>query len=234
METIALINPSRRRRGGRKHRSAAQRRATRRMLAANRARRGGSRRRRRHASRAVGAAVLTNPRRRRSRSRRMRRNPISLNVRGIAAKPMQFLAPALTGAVGAIVVNTTLSKLAGAGVIPLTLMTGRVRYLTQAGAAIALGMVAQKFGVKSAMARQAAEGALTVTLVDAIKDFAGSAGVTLGGGMGYYLPARQMTPQGRQLQGIGKYVSGPGAPVVPFRRTLSGAGGRIGAGGFGR
>lgn len=186
------------------------------------------RRRRRKGSRAV--------------SRRRRRNPSSrgggkLSFQRALRSPMNFLKPALIGAVGAVAVNTAMSRL-----VPLMLpasmqaqfMTGRMRYLTQGIAAIGLGIVAQKVGVRAAMAEKMAEGSLTVTLTDAIRDFALQAGIPLGG-MGYYLPGRnagRAYPSasgnpGQLMNGMRSYITGPGSAsgsVVPLRRTMSAVG----------
>ena len=245
MQEILLVNPRRRRKGAkrRKGRSAAQRAATARMLAANRNKRASApkRRRRRSSSKrrrsrqSTGVVIMSkrrSRRTRRSRSRGRRSNPISLNRTISSAKPI--LARAFVGALGAIAVNTAMSRLFPM-VLPANLqalfMTGRVRYLTQGVAALALGMVAQKVGVKAATAVQMAEGSLTVTLADAIRDVAMQAGVPLGG-MGYYLPGRRASavPGANagpaRLNGMAQYVTGPGASqsVVPLRRNFGAVG----------
>lgn len=214
MEELLIVNPRRRRRSRKararsgKRRSAAQRAATRRMIAANRARRGGS------------ISFAANPRRRR---RSYRRNPAALlgNFGKInSQQPMRIIQNAAIGAVGAIVLNTVLSRLP----LPAMLVTGRTRYLTQGITALGLGMLAARFKlVGGQMAAQAAEGALTVTIADAIKDFAATAGFPLAG-LGYYLPgigvqsavpARGASP----AMHMGKYISGPGSGnVTPLRR----------------
>lgn len=257
MQEILLVNPRRRRkaaskkRRARRGRSAAQKRATAKLLAFNRARRGGSaspkRRRRRARSKArrstavsLGGLPIMKRRRRSARavSRRRRRNPSSrgsLSLRSVARQPAKFLMPALIGAVGAIGVNTAMSRLMPM-LLPAnlqsTFMTGRVRYLTQAAAAIGLGMAAQKLGMRRGMAEKMAEGSLTVTFTDMLRDFAMSAGISLGG-MGYYLPGRQAgraVPSASGVPGMtmnglngrmGAYVTGPGSVpgnVTPMRR----------------
>jgi hypothetical protein len=137
---------------------------------------------------------------------------------------MAMLKPALTGAIGAVLLNTIMGKLP----IPAQFTTGRVRYVTQAVGAIALGVLASKVGVKGTTAAKMAEGALTVTLNDALKDIASQAGFNLAG-LGYYLPglgvqavpsanaAPAMTMNG--MRGLGAYVNGPGSMqnVVPMR-----------------
>lgn len=232
MEELLLINP-RKRRGARKGRSAAQKAATRKMLAANRARRGGGKRR------TSVVTVASNPRKRRSGARR-RRNPLALglptrsrrslgSVRGIANKPMSILGPALTGAIGAIAVNTTIGKLSEH--ISPQFLTGKMRFVTQAVAAIGLGMVASKLRVISApTAAKMAEGALTVTLNDAIKEISAGMGMPLGG-MGYYLNGRNAgnvtqlpsAPNSGQMAGMSQYLTGPGSVqpgAIPIRRGM--------------
>lgn len=262
MQEILLVNPRRRRRKKgsraaskrtrRSGRSAAQRAATRKLLAFNRARRKGSaapkrrRARRKSAKRSTsvinftGAKMSRRRRRKGSRavSRRRRKNPSSgggrLSFRRAIGNPMNFLKPALIGAIGAVAVNTAMSRLVPM-LMPVsmqaTFMTGRIRYLTQGVAAIGLGIVAQRVGVRAAMAEKMAEGSLTVTLTDAIRDLALQAGIPLGG-MGYYLPGRnagRAVPSasgnpGLQLGRISQYVSGPGSGgnVTPMRRQMAG------------
>ena len=138
--------------------------------------------------------------------------------------------PAAVGAAGAIGVNYVLARMP---FLPAMLTTGRMRYVTQAAAALLLASVAQKLRVVSpATANRMAEGALIVTGVDVIRDFAGQAGINLSG-MGYYLPGygASATPSinagsPARLNGMGKYMTGPGAQssVVPFRRMANGMG----------
>lgn len=247
MQEILLVNPRRRRkkgarsrRKGRRARSAAQRAATARLLAFNRSRRAGSapkRRRRRRGSSArrrarrqsTGVSIIMKRSRRSRRrgSRARRRNPISIRATVGSAKPI--LQRAFVGALGAVAVNTAMSRLFPM-ILPANLqamfMTGRVRYLTQGAAALALGMVAQRLGLRAATATQMAEGSLTVTLTDAIRDVAMQAGVPLGG-IGYYLPGRRANAvpgsasNPARLNGMAAYVTGPGAPnsVIPMRRN---------------
>jgi hypothetical protein len=134
---------------------------------------------------------------------------------------MKIIQNAAIGAIGAVALNAVLSRLP----LPMMLMTGRTRYLTQGAVAIGLGMLAANFKLVGApIAAQAAEGALTVTLADAIKDFAAAAGFPLAG-MGYYLPGVGVraapSPGARPGVQMGKYVSGPGSgSVTPIRRTM--------------
>lgn len=222
MQELLIVNPSKRpskRRKSTKAASPAQKRARAAFAARSRARSGTKTAKRRTRRAAPALSVMSNPRRRRhvakasKRASRRRSNPLSMT--SVIKKPMAMLTPALTGALGAIAVNTILSKLP----IPASMNTGKMKYVTQGVAAIALAMIASKVGVKGAMAAQMAEGSLTVTLHDAIKDIASGFGMNLSG-MGYYLPgvgagravpSRAANPGQMAMQGMGKYISGPGA-----------------------
>jgi len=221
MQELLIVNPARRPAKRRKAASPAQKRA--RAAFAARARARSTAPKRRKARRTTSLSVMHNPiRKRRTHAkavhRRRRHNPISL--RSATSKPMALIAPALMGAIGATAVNTILAKLP----IPATAMTGKMKYVTQGIAAIALGMIASKVGVKGATAARMAEGSLTVTLHQAIVDIAGGMGMNLSG-VGYYMPgygAGQAVPSASgspaQLAGVGAYITGRGAPsnVVPM------------------
>lgn len=228
MEELLIVNPSRRPSKRRKNPSPAQKRARAAFAAMARARSKNPAKRRSASKRRTSAKRRSNPVTISRVTRR--RNPISLT--GSFNKPMAMIAPALTGALGAVAVNTALSKLP----LPAVLMTGKTRYLTQGVAAVLLGVIAQKVGMKGATASRMAEGALTVTLHDAIKEVAAGMGMSLGG-MGYYLPglgARgAMPPRGASpAPNLGQYISGPGAGsrnvgnILPItaRSTMSGMG----------
>lgn len=241
MEELLIVNPARRP-SRRRNPSPAQKRARAAFAAMARARAKNPRKRRaarrRHnpmtldatPSRYAPAPKMTglvykrrrNPAKRRAvHHRRRRHNP--LNIGGGSMKPMHLLGNALVGAVGATVVNTALSKLP----IPAVAMTGKMRYATQAVAAIGIGMLLSKVGPTKKYAAQMAEGSLTVTLHDLIKEVAAGAGMNLGG-MGYYLPGVgvQAVPSASgnpgRMAGMGKYLTGPGAPmrgsVTPINR----------------
>lgn len=224
MEELLLVNPRRRRRKSRKGASPAQKRARAAFAAMARSRRKNPARRRKHRARRSSVTVFANPRRRRHSRRSARRsNPIRLGgLNASVSKPMAILTPALVGAVGATAVNTILQKLP----LPPMLTTGRARYLTQGVAAIGLGFLAQKFGLRGATAAKMAEGSLTVTLHSAIQELGAQFGVNLGG-MGYYLPGRAAIAPASgaapapQLGNVGKYVSGPGS-VTPIARRMGG------------
>lgn len=177
--------------------------------------------------------VIGNPSRRRRGGKRRRssgrsRGRSRYSVRGLISSPVSTLKPALVGALGAAAVNTILARVP----LPAMLMTGRARYLTQGVAAIVLAGVASRFaGLGAATAGKMAEGSLTVTLHQAITDIAGGMGLNLSG-MGYYLPGYGVSAgpnpgaaAARGMSGgVGKYMTGPGSSVLPFRR-MSGVGG---------
>ncbi len=227
MQELLIVNPARRPSKRRKAASPAQKRARAAFAKMSRARSANPAKRR---SRKAVASFLHAPKRRKSVARRAnpirhsrrRRNPLSVNVGGV--KPMGMLTPALMGALGAVAVNTIMGKLP----IPAKLMTGNLQYVTRAAAAIALGMLAGKVGLKGGTAAQMAEGSLTVTLHDAITAIAAGQGINLSG-MGYYLPGvgAQAVPSASgnagRLMGVGKYMTGPGARnVVPMTRGMAG------------
>ncbi len=233
-ELMVLSGNPKRRRGKRKARRSA-RRGKRRMSALQMKYFGGGARanpkkrrsRRRKARHSVAAGVTRSFRRvRRSASRGGSRllGGLLRSQTGSLSSPMSMLSGALTGAVGAASVNTILARLP----LPAMLMAGPQRYATQGVAAIGLGMLAARF-LGAGVATKMAEGALTVTLHQALVELAGRAGVTLGG-MGYYLPGMRAPaiPNGsgsasRQVAGLGKYVTGPGAGgnnVTALRRGV--------------
>jgi hypothetical protein len=123
--------------------------------------------------------------------RRRRRNPIS--IRSALSSPLSTLKPALIGAVGSIAVNTVISKLP----LPASMKAGNMRFVTQGGIALLLGMITGKF-LGAGMAAKAVEGALTVTIRDAIlANVPASVGLS---GMGYAGPAQIMNR--RQQMGM--------------------------------
>lgn len=232
MQELLMLsgNPSRRRKG-KKRRSAAQRRATRKMLAALRRRGGGSKRRK---SATIHVSANPAPKRRKYRRsmkvrarravRRAQAGFIRMGGMGSLSAPLSIVKTAAIGAVGAVGVNLVLSKLP----LPPVLMTGKARFLTQGAVAIGVGMLAAKSKLVGAnVAAKLAEGSLTVTLADAIREVAGDAGFNLSG-MGYYLPApRAVAPSasGAPSPQLGKYLTGPGAgggsvSVLPVRRGM--------------
>lgn len=227
MQEILLVNPARRpskRRKSTKRASPAQLRARAKFAAAARARS------------KKGAAVMSNPKRRtrrakrsvavrhrnpirhanpKRRTHRRRRNPIGGDLRATS-----LLKGALVGALGATAVNTVLGQVSG--MLPATLTTGNMAYLTRLGAALGLAALAGKMGAKRAMVAQMAEGSMTVTLHDAIVSLSGGMGMQLGGmrGLGVYMPGRgaQAVPHASgnpaRLAGMGAYMTGKGAPGV--------------------
>lgn len=219
MEKILVIgNPSRR---SRKSRRKAHRKARRAMSPLQKKYFG-------------GGARSNSSRRRRSSGRRRSRGFMSLgagklSIGSALRSPVATLKPAAIGAVGAIAVNTAMGR-----ILPMipgapAFTAGRMRYVTQVMGALALAGLASKLRVIGpATAAKMAEGSLTVTMVDVIRDFAGQAGINLAG-MGYYLPgygvnATAPVPSGSarpaRLAGVGQYLTGPGAgSVLPFRRS---------------
>lgn len=190
MAQLLLINPKgRTKMATRKPRSAAQKAATRRMVAANKSRKGRraavkhiaasapSRRtknapsarliRRRSAN--IVQGYFPNP----AKRRRYKRNPanLSLSVKSIGAMGMT----ALQGAGGALLVNTALNYVP---FLPAALNSGNGKYLTRAGAAIALGVLGEKV-LPRGMAQNMAVGALTVALHDLLLGLAATAAPTL-------------------------------------------------------
>lgn len=232
MQEILLVNPARRPSKRRKSNpSPAQIRARKKFAAAARAR-------------AKGATVMANPKRRRrnpakrkvhARSRnparvihhhapkrrhhaRRRRNPIGMNSTG---KPMSIVTPALVGALGATAVNTVLNQFGS--MLPASMTTGNMMYVTRSLAALGLAAIAGKAGSKRAAVMQMAEGALTVTLHDAIVNLSGGMGMSLSG-MGVYMPGRgaQQVPTafGRPamaMNGMNAYLTGQGSPQAAMQ-----------------
>lgn len=211
-ELLLIGNPAKRRKS-RKTRSVAQRRATAKMLAANRGRRA-----RRAPVRALSNPVRHRRRARRSVSvsrRRTRRNPIgSGSLRGIV--PM--LKAAGLGGAGAFVTDVAYGYaqpyLPAAFQTPLPGSGLNVTYYLGKGAfTVALGMLAKRaLGVRSGIMT---EGALAVLAHGAIKDLAGSAGVSLPMG---YMPGGRVIPPlpiSQNLRGLRKYV-GAGGGAVPM------------------
>lgn len=193
MAELILINPAKPLKGKKmatrkRARTAAQKRATAKLIAFNKSRRSGRtsvKRRKSNPARAVSApAAAPAPRRRRTnptvsvakRSRR-RRNPT-----GGASGIMPMLNAALMGAVGATAVGAAMNYLP----LPAALKTGYIRPVTQAALALSLGIFGRKFLGRNAV--KMAEGALTVTLTETIKQVGSQAGIQLG----YYSPGMMM------------------------------------------
>lgn len=202
-----------------------------------------SRRRHRRGRRAMSPLQMQffgkgrrNPKRRRSSGKRRsrRRHSVSRGGRGMlgrflktgtgsVAHPFSMVGPALTGAVGAVAVNSIIGKLGG--YLPANFMTGNVSYLTRGAVAIGAGMLASRLGVGSAVAAKMAEGSLTVTLHEMLVALGANAGLNLSG-LGYYLPGRQASMPSAsgapaRMAGMAKYVTGPGSPqgsVIPMNR----------------
>lgn len=184
MEQLMLINP-RKRGAKRRPRTAAQRAATKRMVAANRARRSPSRsvatyatnpapvRRRRPAKRHSVARIM----------RHRKRNPAS---RSSGVMPM--VTGAFVGATGALLVNTVGNYLP----MPASMQSPNMKAMVNGVLAIALGTFGSKFIGRRAV--QMAEGALTVTLHDALKNVLSG---VIPMNLGYYSPAMIMGADNR-------------------------------------
>lgn len=195
-ETLMLINPKRRSAGRKKPRTAAQKAATKRMVAANRARRSPAKRKSNPIKhRRVTHHAVAAPARRRSRRRH---NPISMH------KPLAMLMPALMGAGGALVVNAAMNYIP----LPTMLTTGKLRYATKFGIALLIGHFGKKFLGHKAV--QMAEGAMIVTMTEALKDVVGGAtGLQLGDsdGISYISPA-QLAAYTDGSVNMGAYLAG--------------------------
>lgn len=183
MEQLMLINP-RKRTAKRRPRTAAQRAATKRMVAANRARRSSGRAVATYA--ANPAPARRRPAKRQSVARIMRhrkRNPASR-----ASGVMPMITGAFMGASGALLVNTVGNYVP----MPASMQTPHMKAVVNGVLAIALGTFGSKFIGRRAV--QMAEGALTVTLHDTLKNVL--AGV-IPMNLGYYSPAMIMGADNR-------------------------------------
>lgn len=133
---------------------------------------------------------------RRRRSRSSRRGI----TRGSFARPLSLLMPSAVGAAGALAVNGIINY----APIPDNLKAGNMLFLTRAAIALGLGMLGPKLPVVGKYARDAAQGALIVTMTDFGKVIAIGQGVNLSG-LGYTGPARVMR--------TGQYLKAPGASM---------------------
>lgn len=190
MSQLMLINPSKRPSKRKKPRTAAQKAATKRMLAARAGKsKPATSRKRRSASRAMSAIT------RRVKSRR--KNPIG---GGIAS----MLMPAAKGALGAVAVNTLESQVVSR-FLPVTLQGDMGQAAVRVGLAVALGTMGGKV-IGNANARQAAEGALVVTLHDVFVKTVNRM-LPVGAGLSAYAPD-ELTDSGMgayaPLEGIGE------------------------------
>lgn len=182
MEQLMLINP-RKRGGTRKPRTAAQRAATKRMVAANRARRSTKRR--------AVTTYASNPAPARRRARRSvakimrsrRRNPA-----GRSGGVVNMAMGSFMGATGALLVGTVGNYIP----LPAAMQTPNMKAVVNGVLAIALGTFGGK--VLGRRAVQMAEGALTVTLHDAMKNLLSG---VIPMNLGYYSPAMVLGPDNR-------------------------------------
>lgn len=149
--------------------------------------------------------------------RKHRRRGSKSHSRGAFSRPLSLVAPAVTGAAGALAVNAIVNY----APLPDTLKGGNMLYLTRAGLAILIGMFGGRIPVIGRFAHQAALGALIVTAADFGKLLALQQGVNLSG-LGYIGPARIISGPGR-ASGVGRFVprnsmSAPGVGAFIPRR----------------
>jgi hypothetical protein len=181
-ETLMLINPKRRSGARKKTRTAAQKAATRKLVAMNR-------RRRNPAARSTSAAPARRRRRNpvaamRRTTRRYRRNPIG-------GKIMPLLMDSAQMAVGGVAFDLGYGYLAP--MLPPVMQTGMVKHATKGGIAILAGMLLKPMLGK--MAGKMVEGALTVTMYNAIKEMTAGAGMPVGYYSAGQIARGQMPPQ---------------------------------------
>ena len=135
-------------------------------------------------------------------------------ARGGFAQPLSLIAPAATGAAGALLVNGIINY----APIPDMLKAGNMLYLTRAGIAILLGLFGPRIPFIGPFAHNAALGALIVTAADFGKMLALQQGMNLSG-LGYIGPARVVASNG----GVGRFIprtvmSAPGIGAFVPRR----------------
>lgn len=182
LQTLMLINPSKRpsKRKSGASKMARKKRTVRRAVAAKPARRtyrkaspkvvhhytsNPAPRRKSRARRAVGSAVANVKR----RVKRYRSNP---SPRGI----MSMVKPALQGVAGSLLVNTAVNYLP----LPDSMKTGNMLHVTRVAGALAVGLLAHKMIGKEA-AKNMAQGAMIVTIHDAVVGLLSGSGLKLGG-----------------------------------------------------
>jgi hypothetical protein len=133
------------------------------------------------------------------RHRKHRRSRGS-HSRGAFTKPLSLVAPAVTGAAGALAVNAIINY----APVPDQLKAGNMLYLTRAGIAILLGIFGPRLPFVGRYAHAAALGSLIVTTTDFGKLLALQQGVNLSG-LGYIGPARVLSGPGR-TGNVGRFV----------------------------
>lgn len=163
--------------------------------------------------------AVVNPRRR--RKHHYRRNPshrgggsVSFNNAG------HLLKKASIGAGGAIA-NNAFMNYVGTMLLPDSMLQGPMIYVSKFGSAILMGIALKKVGVRPETALKMTEGAMIVTMTQAMQYAALTyAGVNLSG-VGYISPGRVVNARQRSMSGAGKYLTGTG-------KYLSGGGNDMG------
>ena len=181
MPTLMLINPigAKKMAKTRKHRSAAQKMATKHLVSLNRARRSSPKRSStavaKRRTNPIGLSRVKHARRSTRKVAHRRHNPIGGLMRAGASGVMGMSMQALTGAGGAILVNTVLNYVP---MLPVALKSGNGKYLARAGMAIAVGVFGPKM-LPEKVATDMAVGALTVALHDLLLGITATAMPTL-------------------------------------------------------
>lgn len=151
-------------------------------------------------------------------ARRRKRSKGRALTRGSFRQPLTLLAPAATGAAGALLVNGIINY----APIPDQLKAGNVLYLTRAAIAVLLGIFGPRIPVVGPFARDAAVGSLIVTATDFGKLIALQQGFNLSG-LGYIGPARVVNGPGARIGNVGRLMpravmSAPGVGAFIPRR----------------
>ena len=140
-------------------------------------------------------------------------------------RAQRMLMPSVQGAAGAMVLNMALAYLP----LPMNLKSGPMGILTRGITSILIGVVGENFRVTRGWAGPMAQGALTVTMYNAMKTYiapmlpmpVGEASAYEGDGMGYISPGAIVGGVGEYMESgdmgayvsggdLGAYVSGPG------------------------
>ena len=184
MSSLMLINPAHR---PKRRRSAAQKAATARMVAARRrrhnpiAKRRATRRVKRRAHNPIHTAHVLHHRARRRAARR--HNPIRSDMGGM-------LGSVAYGVAGSIGVNLVFNALDP--YLPAKMTQGNMSYVSQAGLAVAMGILGKK--VLGSHAAKMVEGALIVLASNAITDMSIASGSTMLGAIPSYAGSSSYAP----------------------------------------
>lgn len=193
MAQLMMVNPRKRR--TRKARTPAQKAATRKLVARNKRKRNPTAKRR--STRSV--------------TRRYKRNPARRMAMGGIIN--QQVIPAATNATGALALDIIWGFLP----IPINIKAGPMKHVAKGAGAIVMGMVAQNV-VRPATAKALSQGALTVVMHDAMREFAQRMlpNVPLG-----YYSAGTPVGVGEYMNGLGAYIGGSGTSPYLAADTLS-------------